>query len=206
MSKCISERTTHRVDASPGCHHLSGFMPGRDHVEIDLSSTQADILYTGHEATEHPGFTLRIDDETTIDVCFPGLADIPVDAVSLLIRDRDTGGPVCLHLADLIAAMAEDGGAPSGSAAAWDRDLEEEARAGAALYAVEEVTGFIAGEDVLRLSVPGMGPSPQIDVSPSPDGGDSWVRVDGALVAVLKGEPSATIWDIYLEAEANTAA
>jgi hypothetical protein len=61
------------------------------------------------------------------------------------------------------------------------------------------VPGFVPGEDKLQLSLepPGADPyAPDITVTPSADGADGLVRVDGALVAVLQGAPGATPQDV----------
>ena len=84
----------------------------------------------------------------------------------------------------------------------WATDPEADLRP---MASVEIVEGFVAGEDVLRIFVEGDPGEPKVDVSASPDGLDAWVTLDGALVAILRGAASATIWDIYLETKPKDA-
>lgn len=64
-----------------------------------------------------------------------------------------------------------------------------------------EVTDFVSGEDFLRVTLnPDVDPdNVELDVSPSEDGNDGVVSVNGEVVAVLEGAPDATTADIYVE-------
>jgi hypothetical protein len=67
---------------------------------------------------------------------------------------------------------------------------------------IAEVTDFVVGEDFLRVSLnPHIGENgePDIIVEPSMDGNDGMVIVNGDLVAILRGAPTATVSDVYAE-------
>ena len=67
---------------------------------------------------------------------------------------------------------------------------------------IAEVTDFVVGEDFLRVSLnPHIGENgePDILVEPSMDGNDGMVFVNGDLVAILRGAPTATVSDVYAE-------
>ena len=67
---------------------------------------------------------------------------------------------------------------------------------------IAEVTDFVVGEDFLRVSLnPHIGENgePDILVEPSADGNDGMVIVNGDLVAILRGAPTATLSDVYAE-------
>ncbi|MEL7116222.1 MAG: calcium-binding protein, partial [Pseudomonadota bacterium] len=69
---------------------------------------------------------------------------------------------------------------------------------------IAEITDFEVGEDFLRISLnPQIGENdePDVLVQPSQDGLDGHVIVNGDLVAVLKGAPSATPSDILATVE-----
>ena len=68
-----------------------------------------------------------------------------------------------------------------------------------------DIQDFAVGEDFLRVSL-----NPEIDhgdmaleVAPSPDGNDGMVRVNGSLVAILRGAAGATSADVYVEVAEN---
>jgi Ca2+-binding RTX toxin-like protein len=71
---------------------------------------------------------------------------------------------------------------------------------------IAEVTDFVVGEDFLRVSLnPHIGENdePDILVEPSTDGNDGMVIVNGDLVAILRGAPTATVSDVYAEVRAD---
>ncbi len=64
------------------------------------------------------------------------------------------------------------------------------------------ILDFAVGEDFLRVTlepVAGDGDLPEMEVRPSADGQDAEVRVDGDLVAILRGAPGASVSDVYAE-------
>jgi len=68
-----------------------------------------------------------------------------------------------------------------------------------------DIRDFAVGEDFLRVSL-----NPEtdhgdlaLDVAPSPDGSDGMVRVNGELVAILRGAANATSADVYVEVAEN---
>lgn len=70
------------------------------------------------------------------------------------------------------------------------------------------IDDFAPGQDFLRIT---LDPSqftdlPSYEVSPSGDGLDGLVKVDGVVVAVLQGAPMATLDDIYVELLPDIAA
>lgn len=77
---------------------------------------------------------------------------------------------------------------------------------GADIGGAAEITDFAVGEDFLRVSLnPNIGENgePEVLVTPSDDGLDGWVMVNGDLVAILKGAPTATASDVYAEVKAD---
>lgn len=69
---------------------------------------------------------------------------------------------------------------------------------------VAEVSDFEVGHDFLRVSLNpqiGENDTPVVQVEASPDGLDGHVIVNGDLVAVLKGAPTATASDVYASVE-----
>jgi len=65
-----------------------------------------------------------------------------------------------------------------------------------------EVTDFVPGEDFLRVTLnPQIGENevPEVVVRPTDNGADGHVIVNGDLVAVLYGAPTATVSDVYAE-------
>ncbi|KMW58690.1 Alkaline phosphatase [Candidatus Rhodobacter oscarellae] len=69
---------------------------------------------------------------------------------------------------------------------------------------VAQVADFQVGEDFLRVSLnPQIGENeePVVEVRPSADGSDAVVIVNGDLVAVLQGAPTATASDVYASVE-----
>jgi Ca2+-binding RTX toxin-like protein len=71
-----------------------------------------------------------------------------------------------------------------------------------------EVTDFQPGVDFLHVDLnPELGPdTPSVDVGPSQDGHDGVVRVNGNVVAILRGAPDATDADVYAEVVDNVFA
>jgi hypothetical protein len=70
------------------------------------------------------------------------------------------------------------------------------------------IDDFAPGQDFLRIT---LDPAqyvdvPSVEVAPSEDGLDGLVRVDGVVVAVLQGTPSATVADLYVEVLPDLAA
>ncbi len=68
-----------------------------------------------------------------------------------------------------------------------------------------EITDFTSGEDFLRIS---LNPevtngTPDVSVSPSEDGLDGIVEVNGEVVAILRGAPGATLADLYVDVPQN---
>ncbi|UWP91835.1 hypothetical protein K3X13_12405 [Aliiroseovarius crassostreae] len=63
------------------------------------------------------------------------------------------------------------------------------------------VTDFVSGEDFLRITLdPDVDPDTiALEVTPSDDGADSVVSVNGEVVAILQGAPGATVADLYVE-------
>jgi len=73
---------------------------------------------------------------------------------------------------------------------------------GADAIDVAEVTDFQVGEDFLRVSLnPNIGENdePDVFVTTSADGADGLVMVNGDLVAILRGAPTATASDVFAE-------
>lgn len=73
---------------------------------------------------------------------------------------------------------------------------------GAAAAPAAEITDFQVGEDFLRVSLNpqnGQNGAPEVSVEASADGSDGLVRINGDLVAILRGAPGATASDIYAE-------
>ena len=71
---------------------------------------------------------------------------------------------------------------------------------------VADVTDFVVGEDFLRVSLnPHIGENGEPDIleEPSADGNDGMVIVNGDLVAILRGAPTATVSDVYAEVRAD---
>lgn len=70
---------------------------------------------------------------------------------------------------------------------------------------VAQITDFETGRDFLRISLDEDGGHSDLtcEVSPSDDGQDGVVTVDGQVVAILKGAPDATVHDIYVEVREN---
>jgi len=71
---------------------------------------------------------------------------------------------------------------------------------------VAEVADFQVGQDFLRVSLnPNIGENdePEVLVQPSEDGADGMVIVNGDLVAILRGAPTATASDIYAEVQGD---
>lgn len=68
-----------------------------------------------------------------------------------------------------------------------------------------EITDFSTGEDFLRISLnPDLtSGTPVISVTPSEDGLDGVVTVNGEVVAVLQGAPGASAADIYVDVPEN---
>ncbi len=68
-----------------------------------------------------------------------------------------------------------------------------------------EITDFSSGEDFLRVSLnPDItSGTPEVSVTPSEDGLDGVVRVNGEVVAMLRGAPDATAGDIYVDVPEN---
>lgn len=65
---------------------------------------------------------------------------------------------------------------------------------------VAEVTDFVPGEDVLKVTLaPDYAGALEWDVRSSEDGADGLVTVDGHTVAVLRGAPGATVFDVWVE-------
>lgn len=64
-----------------------------------------------------------------------------------------------------------------------------------------EITRFDPGRDVLHLGFMEApeGEGPELAVTPSEDGRDALVHLDGVLVAVLRNAPGATIDDIHID-------
>ncbi len=120
----------------------------------------------------------------------PGTAPPPGDILSPLDEDDQpgdaAGGEVALGPVIEIDSEAED---------IW---LNVDEFAGAS-YA--EITRFDPGRDVLHLGFmePPEGEGPELAVTPSEDGQDALVHVDGVLVAVLRNAPGATIDDIHID-------
>lgn len=70
------------------------------------------------------------------------------------------------------------------------------------------IEDFVPGQDFLRIT---LDPSlhielPSVEVTLSDNGQDSLVTIDGVLVAVLQGTPSASIADLYVEVLPDLAA
>lgn len=66
------------------------------------------------------------------------------------------------------------------------------------------ITDFRVGEDFLRVSLnPQIGESgePEVSVMVSDDGADGLVIVNGDLVAILRGAPTASVADVYAEVQ-----
>ena len=71
---------------------------------------------------------------------------------------------------------------------------------------VAEILDFKVGEDFLRVSLDPQAQAPgvaEVQVEPSADGLDGLVRVNGDLVAILRGAPGATASDVYAAVEAD---
>ncbi len=68
-----------------------------------------------------------------------------------------------------------------------------------------EITDFTQGEDFLRISLNPEVTSgtPDVSVGPSEDGQDGIVRVNGEIIAVLRGAPGASQADIYVDVPEN---
>ena len=69
-----------------------------------------------------------------------------------------------------------------------------------------DVMDFEVGQDFLRVSLnPSIGENgePEVIVQPSDDGLNRIVMVNGDLVAVLHGAPTATVSDVYAEVRAD---
>ncbi|MBV7407911.1 calcium-binding protein [Maritimibacter sp. DP1N21-5] len=64
-----------------------------------------------------------------------------------------------------------------------------------------DITDFVPGTDFLRVELnPGAGyVAPEVAVTPSDDGADAVVTVDGGVVAFLRGAPHVTLADVLVE-------
>jgi len=74
---------------------------------------------------------------------------------------------------------------------------------------IAEIKDFEVGQDFLRVSLNGHHgdqDEPLIHVEPSADGRDGMVSVNGALVAILRGVPTATSDDIYADVQPDVFA
>lgn len=71
---------------------------------------------------------------------------------------------------------------------------------------VADITDFQPGADFLRVSLNpavGYGEALAVEVAPSTDGADAEVRVDGDLVAILRGAAEASASDVFVEVRAD---
>ncbi len=68
-----------------------------------------------------------------------------------------------------------------------------------------EITDFSTGQDFLRISLnPDVtSGTPNVSVDPSEDGQDGVVRINGEVIAILRGAPGATQADVYVDVPQN---
>lgn len=80
------------------------------------------------------------------------------------------------------------------------------------LYAVADdpavIDDFMPGQDFLRITLDPQQfrADPQVEVGPSGDGLDGLVRIDGMVLAILQGAPTATMDDLHVEVLPDIAA
>lgn len=92
----------HQFDASMGSTDITGFSPGTDLVEVDLTNVSEDIYFDLYEQGESSSFSVTSGPDQVATVNFPDLETVPQGDVFLRLSDPEDGSAYQVSLAEAI--------------------------------------------------------------------------------------------------------
>jgi len=104
----------HEIAAMSGDAVLTAFDPGCDRCTLTIDTWDSEIVL----ADDADGVSLSFTNaaETVVTVRFPGLSELPVDAITVCVDSVGEDGPVTFPLSEVFADVArDDAGAGDGS-------------------------------------------------------------------------------------------
>ncbi len=173
---------------------LPEFEPEIDTLSLRLPSPDTQFMICD---TSAGGIALRYGEgEAAVTLCLPHLTALPVEDMEAVLTLE--GGDIHVPFETLMdkAQGADEKADPfSGEHVHWVYD--EAADLG---DTTADIDGFTPGEDSLHVALrpPGRSRPPKLTVEASFTGADGVVRLDGDVIAILRGAPHASLSDVVV--------
>ena len=180
----------HRVPRDVREYVVPDFRSGIDQCTVELRTCHVEVMHWQGPG----GSVLCVDDgNEQVVVVFLGLNTLPFDDITMAYPRRDDGQRARFEARALAqediardAVAATPFAAPSGDGA------------------LAEFWAFDAAKEVVEIMRnPEVSGDARITVSPTPDGRDAMVIVDGHATAILRGAPSASKRNVRVVASAD---
>ncbi|MBT8456405.1 MAG: hypothetical protein KJO15_09920 [Alphaproteobacteria bacterium] len=200
------EPATFTVSADAGVVTIDAFQPGVDRLEIHVAEPGAELDVS---APDDGGITLSHGSGgVPVVISFPGLDAVPFDDIDIVAVDPAPLAPLAPVDPDqpdeITPAIDEPALVPISPDLADEPDTEPLDTAplapvpGDVVDPVSEIEGFVAGQDILRVTVLSDLPPEDvfIEVVPSSGAEDGYVFANGDVIAVLRDTPVISLEDL----------